>query len=119
MEGLNLKKKIKIIMVLVSICVIFLLGLISYSSKILNPFIGVHAIIKMELSDQKVEKISEKPVRYISRSYDDFTTYMESEGYIVEQMGRGFDLKKGSKRSLLVAEGFLKYEIYTKQGKDN
>ncbi|WGX77714.1 hypothetical protein QJS64_21465 (plasmid) [Paraclostridium bifermentans] len=37
---------------------------------------------------------------------------MESEGYTVEQMGRGFDLKKGNYRNLVVAEGFMGvYEI--------
>ncbi|CEK35496.1 MAG: hypothetical protein KIB00_17650 [Paeniclostridium sordellii] len=110
-----MKKNIKVLIVTFAICTISILGLISYSSKIINPFIGINAIIKMELSDEKVEKISEKPVRYISRGYDDFITYMESKGYIVEQMGRGFDLKKGKERILLVAEGFLKYEIFTKQ----
>ena len=69
-------------------------------------------IYKITLSDNKVEKISDKPLRYISRSYTDFTEYMESEGYTVEQMGRGFDLKKGNYRNLLVAEGFMGvYEI--------
>ncbi|MDK2584550.1 hypothetical protein QOZ83_01640 [Romboutsia sedimentorum] len=59
----------------------------------------------MTVGDEKVEKISDKPLRYISRSYKDFTNYMESEGYVVEQLGRGFDLQKGNYRNLVAAEG--------------
>jgi hypothetical protein len=59
----------------------------------------------LTVGDEKVEKISDKPLRYISRSYEDFTNYMESEGYVVEQYGRGFDLQKGNYRNLVVAEG--------------
>lgn len=37
---------------------------------------------------------------------------MESEVYTVEQTGRGFDLKKGNYRNLVVAEGVMGiYEI--------
>lgn len=61
------------------------------SSKILNPFIGLSDIVKITLNNEKVEKISDEPLRYISRYYNDFTEYMESEGYTVEQMERGFD----------------------------
>lgn len=51
-------------------------------------------------------------MRYISRSYNDFTEYMESEGYTVEQMERGFDFKKGNYRNLVIDEGFKGiYEI--------
>lgn len=97
---------------LTAICIALFLGLVSYSSKILNPFIGLSGIFKINLSNEKVEKISDEPLRYISRSYNDFTEYMESEGYTVEQMGRGFDLKKGNYRNLVVAEGFMGiYEI--------
>lgn len=66
------------------------------------------------MSNDKVEKISYEPLRYISRSYNDFTEYMESDGYTVEQMGRGFDLKKGNYKNLVVAEGFMGiYEIFS------
>jgi hypothetical protein len=66
------------------------------------------------LSNDKVEKISYEPLRYISRSYNDFTEYMEFDGYTVEQMGRGFDLKKGNYKNLVVAEGFMGiYEIFS------
>ncbi|EQK44059.1 hypothetical protein C672_0587 [[Clostridium] bifermentans ATCC 638] len=65
------------------------------------------------MNKKNVEKISDEPLRYISRSYNDFTEYMESDGYTVEQMGRGFDLKKGNYRNLVVAEGFMGiYEIF-------
>ena len=61
------------------------LGSISYSSKISNPLIGLKGL---------------------------FTIYMESKGYTVEQMGRGFQLKKGNESKLLVSEGFMGiYEI--------
>ncbi len=63
---------------------------------------------------EKVEKISDKPLRYISKSYEDFINYMESEGYTVEQMGRGFHLQKGNDIRLFISEGFMGiYEIFT------
>jgi hypothetical protein len=67
----------------------------------------------LTVGDEKVEKISDKPLRYISRSYEDFTNYMESEGYVVEQLGRGFDLQKGNYRNLVVAEGMRSYNIFS------
>ena len=63
---------------------------------------------------EKVEKISDKPLRYISKSYEDFINYMESEGYTVEQLGRGFQLQKGDESKVLVSEGFMgMYEIFS------
>ena len=39
---------------------------------------------------------------------------MESEGYAVEQLGRGFQLQKGNESKLLVSEGFMgMYEIFS------
>lgn len=39
---------------------------------------------------------------------------MESEGYTVEQLGRGFQLQKGNESKLLIAEGFMgRYEIFS------
>ncbi|WP_286312061.1 hypothetical protein [Romboutsia ilealis] len=39
---------------------------------------------------------------------------MESEGYTVEQFGRGFQLQKGNESKLLVSEGFMgMYEIFS------
>lgn len=87
---------------------------ISYSSKIDNPFIGLKGLAQISIGKEKVEKISDEPLRYISKSYEDFTSYMESEGYTVEQMGRGFQLKKGNESKLLVSEGFMgMYEIFS------
>ncbi|WP_270942803.1 hypothetical protein [Romboutsia lituseburensis] len=93
--------------------IIVILGYISYSSKIANPFIGLKGLAQISIGEEKIEKISDKPLRYISRSYEDFTNYMESEGYTVEQLGRGFQLKKGNESKLLVAEGFMgNYKIF-------
>ena len=61
--------------------------ILNISTKILDPFVGLKGLIQLNVGDEKVEKISDKPLRYISRSYEDFTNYMESEGYVVEQMG--------------------------------
>ena len=66
------------------------LGAISYYSKIANPFVGLKGLAQIAISERKVEKISDKPLRYISKPDEDFTNYMESEGYTVEQFGRGF-----------------------------
>ncbi|MGL5755451.1 MAG: hypothetical protein ACRCYC_09020 [Paraclostridium sp.] len=87
------------------------LGSISYSSKISNPFIGLKGLLQISIGG---EKISDNPLRYISKSYEDFTSYMETKGYTVEQMGRGFQLKKDNESELLVSEGFMGiYEIFS------
>lgn len=96
------------------IAIVVILGSISYSSKIVNPFIGLKGLAQISIGEEKIEKISDKPLRYISRSYEDFTNYVESEGYTVEQLGRGFQLQKGNESKLLVAEGFMgRYEIFS------
>lgn len=95
------------------IVITIILGTISYSSKIANPFIGLKGLVQISIGGEKVEKISDKPLIYISKSYEDFTSYMESEGYTVEQLGRGFQLQKGNESKLLVSEGFMgMYEIF-------
>ena len=95
------------------IVIAIFLGTISYSSKIANTFIGLKGLAQIFIGGEKVEKISDKPLRYISKSYEDFTNYMESEGYAVEQLGRGFQLQKGNESKLLVSEGFMgMYEIF-------
>ena len=111
--GINLSKKIIIggsVLIVIAVC----LGSISYSSKIANPFVGLKGLVQISISGEKVEKISDKPLRYISKSSEDFTNHMESEGYIVEQFGRGFQLQKGNESKLLVSEGFMgMYEIFS------
>ncbi len=108
-----MSKKI-IIGVSVLIILAMFLGSISYSSKIANPFVGLKGLAQISIGGEKVEKISDKPLRYISKSYEDFTSYMESEGYTVEQLGRGFQLQKGSETKMLVSEGFMGiYEIFS------
>jgi len=106
----------KSMFITLGICLVVLfLGMISYSSKILNPFVGIKGLLQIELSDSKVKQISKEPVRYISKDYQSFTDYMESQGHAVEQMGRGFDLQKGSERKIFSSEGFFmtKYYIFT------
>lgn len=72
-------------------------------------------IVQISIGKEKVEKISDEPLRYISKSCEDFISYMESEGYVVEQLGRGFQLEKDNKTIVLVSEGFMgMYEIFTK-----
>ena len=96
------------------IVIMVILVSISYSSKIANPFVGLKGLAQISIGKEKVEKISDEPLRYISKSYEDFTSYMESEGYTVEQMGRGFQLQKGNESKLLVSEGFMgMYEIFS------
>lgn len=100
------------------IAIIIVLASISYSSKIKNPFVGLKGIVQIEIGKEKVEKISDEPLRYISKSYDDFISYMELEGYLVERMGRGFQLEKGNEKKYLVSEGFMGvYEIFSEPQK--
>ena len=98
----------------VLVVITIFLGAISYSSKIANPFVGLRGLAQISIGGEKVEKISDKPLRYISKSYEDFTNHMESEGYTVEQLGRGFQLQKGDESKVLVSEGFMRmYEIFS------
>lgn len=98
------------------IIIIGVLGTISYSSKIFNPFVGLKGLVQISMGEEKVEKISDKPLRYIGKSYEDFTKYMENEGYKLEVLGRGFQLEKNGQYKLLMSEGFMGiYEIFTEQ----
>lgn len=110
------KKNVIIASVLsvLGVIILFLVG-ISYSSKILNPFVGIKGLIQIKTSTEKVEQITTTPTRYISKNFEEFTKYMESKGYTVEQMGRGFDLQKDSESTLFGAEGFFwsQYYIFT------
>ena len=107
-----------IISVSIMIVTVAMLSAISYSSQILNPFIGLKGLVQIAVGDEKVEKISDKPLRYISKSCGDFINSMESEGYTVEQMGRGFDLQKGNENKFLMSTSFmLIYEIYSEYNK--
>lgn len=108
-----MRKKVILVSSILIVVIIFL-GTISYSSKISNPFIGLKGLVQISIGFEKVEKISDEPLRYISKSYEDFTNYMESEGYTVDQMGRGFQLDKDGQSKLLVSEGFMGiYEIFS------
>lgn len=108
-----MKKKPVFVGIILSLIVLFL-GAISYSSKMINPFVGLKGIIKIELSNNNIEKISDKPLRYIGKDYNDILTYMDSKGYTSEQVGRGFYFQKGSDNILLVAEGFMqRYVIFS------
>ncbi|MFR2529636.1 MAG: hypothetical protein ACLS9F_18500 [Clostridium paraputrificum] len=107
-------KKFRYLILVMSGLIILSLIIISNSSKIQNPFIGLKAIVSLEIGNEKVEKISEEPLRYISKSYEDFKNYMEDQGYIVEQAGRSFHLEKNSKKILLFSEGFLGiYQLFS------
>ena len=108
---LNKKNIVKVSLLIV---IVMFLGVVSYSSKIANPFVGLKGLIQISIGKEKVEKISDKPLRYISKSYEDFTTYMKSQGYTVEQFGRGFQLQKDAESKLLVSEGFMgMFEIFS------
>ncbi len=108
-----MKKKIIVFSFILFFTIV--LSSISYSSKIKNPFVGLKGIVQISIGKEKVEKISDEPLRYISKSCEDFISYMESEGYVVEQLGRGFQLEKDNKTIVLVSEGFMgMYEIFTK-----
>lgn len=49
--------------------IIVILGYISYSSKIANPFIGLKGLVQISIGGEEVEKISDKPLRLIKRWY--------------------------------------------------
>ncbi|CEH36224.1 hypothetical protein [Romboutsia lituseburensis] len=110
-----MKKILRFTVPLFIISILFL-GLVSYSSKIKNPFIPLKALIQLETSDDNVIKFSDKPLRYMSRSVDDFKNHMEYDGYTVDQLGRCFVLEKDSETTSLIFEGFLgSYEIFSNE----
>lgn len=114
----NITNNFKKIILPITLSIVSFFVIISISSKILNPFIGINGIIKMETGEKAVEIISEDPLRYISNTYEDFTEYMESEGLEVEQVGRGFELKSKNYVKFFMSEGFLnRYEIFTEYRK--
>lgn len=114
----NITNNFKKIILPITLLIVSFFVIISISSKILNPFIGINGIIKMETGEKAVEIISEDPLRYISNTYEDFTEYMESEGLEVEQVGRGFELKSKNYVKFFMSEGFLnRYEIFTEYRK--
>lgn len=110
-----MKKILRFTVPLFIISILFL-GLVSYSSKIKNPFIPLKALIQLETSDDNVIKFSDKPLRYMSRCTENFTKYMEYDGYSVDRLGRCFILEKDSEIISLMLEGFMgSYEIFTKR----
>ena len=95
------------------VMVFMFLGVVSYSSKVYNPFVGVKGLIQISIGDEKVEKVSDEPLICISRTYDDFIGYIKDQGYSVDQMGRGFRIEKGDDVRTLMAEGFMgRYELF-------
>lgn len=109
-----MKKNIIAISIL---CLTILLGLISYSSKIENPFIGLKGLILINSSDKDIVKISIDPVRYIGRSdnVEGFIDYMTKKGYNAEQLGSVVSVYNNVKSVSYDIEGFFlsKYNIYT------
>lgn len=107
-------KKISHFILALFIISFLFLGLVSYSSKIKNPFIPLKGLIQLEKSDSKVIKFSNKPLRYMSRNTEDFTKYMEDNGYKVDQLGRCFVIEKNSETESFLLEGFMgSYEIFS------
>lgn len=106
-------KAIVIIISLIFVCVILGLAVISKSSKIKDPRVGLNALIKIEKSNKSVELISEEPLRYIAKSQKDFEDYMKNKGYTIEQAGRSFCFTNGDESIALGMEGFLGYKIFS------
>lgn len=110
-------KQKNIIIVSILCLTILFLGLISYSSKIANPFIGLKGLIVINSSDKDIVQISIDPVRYIGKSDDveGFVNYMTKKGYNAEQLGSSVSAYNDVKSLAYGIEGFFlsKYNIYT------
>ncbi|MGL5439994.1 MAG: hypothetical protein ACRDA4_06325 [Filifactoraceae bacterium] len=110
-------KKKNIIIVCILCLTISLLGLISYSSKISNPFIGLKGLALMNFSDKDVVQVSIDPVRYMGRSdnVEGFVDYISNKGYNAEQLGSSVSAYNDTKSLSYGIEGFFlsKYNIYT------
>lgn len=111
-----MKKKNIIVVSLLCLTILFL-GLISYSSKIANPFIGLKGLILINSSDKDIVQVSIDPVRYIGKSDDveGFVNYMTKKGYNAEQLGSSVSVYNDVKSLAYDIEGFFlsKYNIYT------
>ena len=111
-----MKKKNIIVVSLLCLTILFL-GLISYSSKIANPFIGLKGLILVNSSDKEVIQLSVDPVRYIGKSdnVEGFVNYMTKNGYNAEQLGSSVSAYNDVKSLSYGIEGFFlsKYNIYT------
>lgn len=110
-------KKKNVIIVSVLCLTILFLGLISYSSKITTPFIGLKGLVLMNSSDKDIVQVSIDPVRYIGRSnnVEGFVNYMINKGYNAEQLGSSVSVYNDVKSLAYGIEGFFlsKYNIYT------
>jgi len=111
-----MKQKNIIIVSILCLTVLFL-GLISYSSKIANPFIGLKGLILINSSDKDIVQVSIDPVRYIGKSdnVEGFVNYMTEKGYNAEQLGSSVSAYNDVKSLSYGIEGFFlsKYNIYT------
>lgn len=110
-------KKKNIIVISILCLTISFLGLISYSSKIANPFIGLKGLILMNSSDKNIVQVSIDPVRYIGKrdNVEGFVNYMTKKGYNAEQLGSSVSAYNDAKSLAYGIEGFFlsKYNIYT------
>jgi len=115
-RGIKMKKKNIIIGSLLCLVILFL-GLISYSSKIMNPFIGIKGLILINSSDKDVVQISVDPARYLSKSnnVEGFVKYMTEKAYKSEQLGSSVSAFNNIKSLSYGIEGFFlsNYNIYT------
>lgn len=102
-------KKKNIIIASILCLIILFLGLVSYSSKISNPFIGLKGLVMINYNDKDIVQISIDPVRYISRSDDveGFVEYMNEKGYNAEQLGSSVSTYNDVKALSYNIEGFF------------
>ena len=103
----------------VLVIIAIILGYIFYSFQTINPYIGLKVLWQISICEGKVEKISDKPLIYISKSYEDFINYIENEGYTIEghtsePFGIGIHIIKNEEYKLLTSRNFMGiYEIYS------
>lgn len=110
-------KKKNIIVVSILCLTILFLGLISYLSKIANPFIGLKGLVIINSTDQDIVQVSIDPVRYVGRgdNVDGFVNYMTKKGYNAEHLGSSVSAYNDVQSLVYDIEGFFlsKYNIYT------
>lgn len=93
--------------------VVFLVG-ISYASGKVNPFIGLEAILKIEIGDEPVEVVKEIPLILVTKNSENFIPYMETQGYTFkEQNARLYTFEQDGERVDIYCEGFFgRYQIW-------
>lgn len=110
----NNKKKLRKFKLFLLCLILILLTSISVLSKTLNPFVTIRGIVLMQESTTGVVKLSDKPLKYICKSFYELTSVLRADGYVIIQRdNRIIEAIKNGKPHFLKSTDFLGvYEVF-------